>query len=70
MNTTEKLKEVRARLEAKGAKDVKFYFRRDPSVPRTVVMQHVVDALEAVLDGKCKPLPPFNDSKGHRDQAA
>lgn len=62
MSGYERLKAIQERLEARGVTDVKFAWSRGArEKPLSQVANEVADALEAYLDGRFRPLPPFND---------
>lgn len=70
MSGYERLKVIQARLEARGVKDVKFAWGRGAhEIPLSQAANEVADALEAYLDGRFRPLPPFNDLPSPPDSA-
>jgi hypothetical protein len=56
----ERLDKIQQRLIDAGYKDVKLHVV--PGATLEKILNDAAEILEAVLDGKTKPLPPFNDS--------
>jgi len=63
MTPEERVKAVQERLLARGVKDVKFTWNHEALKKNTrdQVLTDVAIALEAYLDGKCKPASPMYD---------
>jgi hypothetical protein len=61
MNARERLLAVQAALEARGVKDVKFFFSVMSEKPLSQVVTEVTQALQAFLDDQVQPLPAFDD---------
>jgi len=61
MNGRERLKQIQQKLEARGCVDIKLAWGWVQDKPLSAVASEVADVLEAFLDGKVRPLEPFND---------
>ena len=63
MTPRERIQSCQDRLIARGVTDIKFFWGNASEKPLSQVCNDVADALEAALEGRCRPVPPFGDSQ-------
>ncbi len=61
-NEKDRLDRVQAELKKRGFKDVKFFFGPIGNKPLSEVANEAANFLEAILNGRTRPLPKFGDS--------
>lgn len=63
MSAKERMQDLQAALNERGAEDVKFYFSQGCDTPASHVAEDVEHVLRSYIDGRVHPKEPLRDSQ-------
>lgn len=66
MNLKDRCDNLSKRLQERGVVDVKFHYDRPVTASLSTLVDEVEDIVNAILEGRHKPMAPLGDSQGLR----